>query len=177
MKFNKGHTLNLYSGTSLKRMLRGVNFYAYSVSGDDLLSVLRGNGVSVLEVTNNYMDFYGKTIGPQKFVRYVAMSAIEGCLLLAYRCQKEARIYTPSQKSFHFKLLLRNLVVLVHRFAMHLLHNSIKLMARSVCSMTKSADSKHVYVHVYHSETRRVGFFRPFSFVFNLTLSLFGWTK
>ena len=27
------------------------------------------------------MDFYGETIGPQKFVRYIAMSTIEGCPL------------------------------------------------------------------------------------------------
>ena len=115
MKFNNGHTLNLYSGTPLKRTLRGVK--AYSVSGDDLLSVMRGNGVSVLEVTN-YMDFYGETIVPQKFV---AMSAIEGCLLLAYRCQKEARTLQVKSHSTS-NLLLRNLVVLVHRFAMHLLY-------------------------------------------------------
>ena len=27
------------------------------------------------------MDFYGKTIGTRKFVRYIAMSAMEGCPL------------------------------------------------------------------------------------------------
>ena len=60
--------------------LRGVNFYAYSIFGDDLLSVVQGSGVSVLEGLP-IMDFYGETIGPQKFVRYIAMSAIEGCPL------------------------------------------------------------------------------------------------
>ena len=27
------------------------------------------------------MDFYGETIGPQQFVRYIAMSVTEGCPL------------------------------------------------------------------------------------------------
>ena len=67
-------------GCVTNRPLRGVNFYAYSVSGGDLLSVIRCSGCPFWR-GYHYMDFYSKTIEPQKFVRYIAMSLIKGCPL------------------------------------------------------------------------------------------------
>ena len=59
--------------------LCGVNFYMYSVSGDNLLLVIRGSGVSTME---GLLDFYGETIVLQHAIcPYIAMSTIEGCQL------------------------------------------------------------------------------------------------
>ena len=65
----------------------GLNFYAYSVCGDDLLSVVRGSRVSVLE-GYQYMDFYDETIGPQPLYRdvhYRGVSAKRGFTVKLYQ--------------------------------------------------------------------------------------------
>ena len=60
--------------------LHGAFLYTKKHLGNNLLSIIRSSEVSALEWLS-CMDLIGKTIGTKRFVRYIEVSAIEGCPL------------------------------------------------------------------------------------------------
>ena len=68
-------------GCVTNRPLRGVNFYVYSVSGDDSLSVIRDSGVSVLEGLPIYGFLWRNNRATKICPLYRDVHYIEGCPL------------------------------------------------------------------------------------------------
>ena len=83
------------------------------------------------------MDFYCKTIGTRKFVRYITMSAMEGCPLIGvslYTCKALRGVLTSIvQESQGLTILYAFVMLLLVMISLHMLN--FRLIVAEFCPL------------------------------------------